>query len=151
LALIASEATDIVIQVETPSNIVLFDEGVVTFVSSPTVSWEIGDGNVISANLGFPVQAAHRHYYDLEPVTSDLQEYQVTSVSTAYMEDSLRVYINGVRINSQYEIYVPGNLTADAWTLNMFTPDHENGSFTLANALTSDDIIRVDFDVALSE
>lgn len=150
LALVADEATNMTIQVETPSNIVLFEQGPISLVPSSGITWQVDAPNKIKANLGFPVESAHRHYYDLEPITTDYINYKVTSTNTPYIEGSLRVYINGMRINQDYEIYVPGNLTTDNWTLNKFTADHVGGTFTLSNAITSDDIIRIDFDVALT-
>lgn len=149
LALIADEATNMTIQVETPSNIVLYEEGPLTLAESESISWSVS-GNEIKANMNFPAEAAHRHYYDLEPVTEDYLTFQVTSVSTPYLEDSLRVYINGVRLSSSGEVYVPGADISDTWTLNSFTPDHEAGTFELSAAITAADIIRIDFDIALA-
>lgn len=151
LARIAPEATNMTIGVEeTISNAVLFTQGPVTFTSSPTITFEAVEENKIKANMAFPVEAAHRHYYDLEPVTEDFKNYQVTSVSTPYMEGTLRVTINGIRISSSADIYVPGNLVTDTWTLNSFTPDDSAGTFELATAVTEDDIVRIDFDVSLT-
>lgn len=150
LSLIADEATNMSIQVETPSNVILFEEGPITFSSSVSVTWEVTSGNVIKANLGFPTEAAHRHYYDLIPLTTDYQNYQVTSVNTPFVEGSLRVTVNGFRLSETADIYIPGNLVDDSWTLNSFTPDHEAGTFELNNAITEDDIIRIDFDIALT-
>lgn len=150
LALIADEATNLSIQVETPSNIVLFDEGVVHLAPSEGIKWEITAPNVVKAVLGISVEFAHRHFYDLEPVTEDYINFTVTSVSTPFVEDSLRVYVNGVRLSSETAIYAPGNLVSDDWSLLIFTPDHEDGSFSLNTAITSEDVIRIDFDVALT-
>lgn len=150
LALIASEATNMTVHVETPSNVVMFTQGPIVLVSSLTATWEVAAENEVKLNLAFPVEAAHRHYFDLEPVTSDYQNYEVTSVATPFMEDSLRVYINGIRLSASAEIYVPGALVTDTWTLNSYTPDHEAGTFELENAVTEDDIVRIDFDVALT-
>lgn len=148
LSLIASEATNLSIEVETPSTTVLFEDGTATLTGSSSVTWSVDSGK-IQAILSFPLDAAHRHYYGLAPVTDDYENYKVTSVSTPYIEDSLRVYINGVRINSDTEIYVPGNLVDNVWTLNKFTPDATGGTFVLSNAITEDDDIRVDFDILL--
>jgi hypothetical protein len=150
LTLISDEATNVEVHIETPSNIVVFDEGPIIFEPSSTVTWQVLSGNSVRANLGFPVESAHRHYYDLEPITSDYTSFQVNSVSTPYVEDSLRVYINGVRLGAEIEVYVPGNLPTDTWTLIKATPTHTAGTFILSNTITSDDIIRVDFDVALT-
>lgn len=150
LALIADEATDLKIQVEeTPSVIVNYTDGTLKLKSSSTVTLQI-DGDTVMPVVNFPIEFAHRHYYDSVPVTDDYENFQVNSVSTPYMEGTLRVYINGVRLNSEFEVYVPGNLTTDDWILNKFTPDYEAGTFVLSTPIASDDIILVDFDVALS-
>lgn len=150
LSLIADEATNMTIQVETPSNTVLFEQGPISFAFSDSVTWEVSSGNVVKANLSFPIEAAHRHYYDLEPVTTDYQTYKVTSVSTPYIEGTLRVFINGVRLSEGADIYIPGNLISDSWTLNSFTADPTAGTFELGEAITEEDIIRIDFDIALT-
>jgi hypothetical protein len=149
LSLVADEATKMTIQVETPSSTVLYIQGPITFKHSSTVSWSVS-GNDIQANLGFPVEAAHRHYYDMEPVTTDNQNFQTTSVSTPFMAGTLRVYINGVRISESANVYVPASVISSPWTLNSFTGDETTGTFVLDNAISSDDIIRIDFDIALN-
>lgn len=149
LSLIADEATNMSIQVETPSTVVLYTEGPITFKGSASVTWEV-TGSDIKANMAFPIEAAHRHYYDLEPITTDYLNFQVTSVSTPYVEGSLRVYVNGVRLSSEAAIYVPSSDISAAWTANMFSADQDAGTFFLQNAITSSDVIRIDFDIALA-
>lgn len=149
LSLVADEATSMTIQVETPSAIVLYTQGPITLKNSDTVTWSVS-GNDIQANLGFPVEAAHRHYYDMEPVTSDNLNFQTTSVSTPFMAGTLRVYINGVRISESANVYVPASVISSPWTLNSFTGDETAGTFVLTNAISSDDVIRIDFDIALT-
>jgi hypothetical protein len=149
LSLIADEATNMTIQVQTPSVTVLYTQGPITFVPSETVTWFVS-GNQIQANLGFPIEAAHRHYYDQEPVTSDYQNYQTTSVSTPCRVGTLRVYINGVRLSETANVYVPSAIISAPWTLNSFTPNEEAGTFQLETPITAADIIRIDFDIALT-
>ena len=150
LALIADEATSMTVQVQTPSAIVLNTQGPITFIPSDTVTWSVSAGNKIQANLGFPVEAAHRHYYDQVPVTSDYLNYKTTSISTPCMVGTLRVTINGVRLSDSANVYVPSANISSPWTLNSFTPDEAAGTFQLANAITAADIIRIDFDIALT-
>jgi len=155
LDLITDEATDIILQVDKDgSNVVTFDSGTVIFESSDTVIPSVTSPNKVKFDMVFPASAAHRHYFGLVPVhadgTPDYINYKVTSVSTVYIEGSLRVYINGVRIFESDEVYVPGPLVDDAWTLMSVTPDHANGTFVLSTALSEDDIIRIDFDILLS-
>jgi hypothetical protein len=151
LSLVADEATNIVINVNTPSLIYTFGDGINTLdlIESDSIGWTFEGPNSVKPEIKFSIAFAHRHYYNLDPITSDYQNYQVNMVSTPYMEDSLRVFINGVRLNSVYNVYVP-NSDVTSWIANRFTPDHLTGTFTLLTAITSSDIITIDFDVAVT-
>lgn len=148
---IATSSTDVTITVEDTE----LDSGTVEFQDSTSITVELVEPNIIKWNLAFDTSAAHSHYYGLDPVHSnstspDYTNYKVTSTSTAFVADSLRIYINGVRIYEDQAIYVPGVLVDDPWTLLKFTPDEEDGTFALSTAITEDDIIRIDFDTALT-
>lgn len=149
LSLIADNATNMTIQFETISNITLFEEGVIEFVASDSIHWEIVAPNIIKPVLTISTEFAHRHYYDLEPITVDYLNFDVTMTNTPFVEGSLRVYINGVRLSSEISVYYPSN-PVSTWTLNMFTADFEAGTFVLDSIITEDDIIRIDFEVALT-
>lgn len=155
LDLVASEATDITIQVDNDgSAAVLFDEGLIEIQASDTITPIVEAPNIVKFDLNFSVEAIHAHHYGLTPVhanliTPDFTNYKVNSLATPYIEDSLRVFINGVRIFDGTGIYVPGPLVEDEWVLIHFTPDHEAGTFELSEAITEDDVIRIDFDIAL--
>lgn len=145
-----------------PSNVILFDQGKVQFQPSPFITWEVGVGpNTVKPILSTSLQYAHRHYYDIEPDLTDEEtnEYDASGSSTPYIDGSLRVYLNGIRLSSEYEIFYPKNPSDISWSSssnmvkqekNMYTPNYSNGKFTLLNSITENDIIRVDFDVALS-
>lgn len=156
LAHISPLATNITFEVETPSNVVVIEQGPIALGASAGIQWDItaavppSTAVTLTPVLTIPIEFAHRHYYDLEPITTDYLSFKVTSVNTPYIDGSLRVYINGVKLTTGYEIYVPGNLITDEWSLQSFTADPEGGTFELYAAITSDDIIRIDFDVALS-
>lgn len=156
LSRIADEATKITFEVETPSNVLVIEEGPIALGTSAGIQWDItapvppSTAITLTPVLTIPIDFAHRHYYDLEPITTDYLNFKVTSVNTPYIEGSLRVYINGIKITTDYQVYVPGNLITDAWSLQSFTPDHTAGTFELYAAITSDDIIRIDFDIALA-
>jgi hypothetical protein len=159
LDLIADEATAFQIRVVTPSTEVLFDDDLVEFVSSDTITWAVegeAGSQRLKANMSFPTSMAHRHIYDLVPVHNDLvtpdyQTYKVNSIASPYIEDSLRVYVNGFKLTVNDEIYVPGPTgPTGTWYLTSFTPDHENGMFILSRAIDPDDIIYIDFDLAVS-
>jgi len=157
LALIADEATNMTIQVETISNIVLYEQGPIELAQSDSIHWEVEAPNKIKPVLTISTDFAHRHFYDLTPVmlpTSDPTPilnklFKVTSMATPYIEDSLRVYINGVRLNKNYSVYYPSNPIA-TWALNTFTADHLAGQFTLDHPITDEDIIQIDFDESLT-
>lgn len=155
LALIADEATDVSLRVYTDEDsYVDLDAGVVEFQPSETVTFEVESPNIVRLNLAFDPAAAHQHHYGLDPVpvnivTPDYLNYKVDSTPSAYVAGSLRVYVNGVRLAADAEVYVPGALVSDAWTLMGYTEDPTNGLFELSAAVTDADIIRVDFDKSL--
>ena len=99
--------------------------------------------------LNISVDFAHRHYYDLEPITTDYRNYQVTSVNTHYIEGSLRVYLNGIKLNSDYDVLYWDSL-AESWSPNRFTPSNNSGTFILNSAINDSDVIRIDFDIYLT-
>jgi hypothetical protein len=153
LTLIQNEATDLKIDVYTaPSTTISFGDGTIgtlNLIESDSISWTFESPNSIKPEIKFSLAYAHRHYYEIEPVTSDYLNYTVNGPATPYIEGSLRVYINGVRINSYYSVYVP-NDNVTSWTANRFVPDHLNGSFYLDAAITSNDIIMIDFDISVT-
>ncbi len=156
LDLIQDEATNITLEVYTDNTTFTdFDNGQIIFKPSSTVTPIVESPNIIKFNMAFPVEAAHRHYYGLTPVdvdiiTPDYISFKVNSIPSEYVEGSLRIYINGVRIFTDAEVYVPGSLVTDPWTLMSFTEDSSNGLFELSAAITDQDIIRIDFDIALA-
>ena len=155
LDLVADEATNLSVQIETPSAVVLFDDGIVNFEPSTGIEWQVISPNKIRANLTFATSAIHQHYYNREPVdkntiTPDHINYKVNSVGTPFINGSLRVVINGVEINDTVEVYVPGDLLTDPWQLIKYTPDATNGEFSLSTAITSDDVIRIHYDIELT-
>mgnify|MGYP003351189395 FL=1 len=151
LSLVADEATKLLIDVNTPSTIYTFGDGVDTLnlAESSSIGWTFEAPNTVKPEIKFSTAFAHRHYYALEPVTSDYITFGVNGVYTPYQEDSLRVYINGIRLDSTYTVYVP-NSDVTAWTANKFTPNHLAGTFVLQTAITSNDIIKVDFDISVT-
>lgn len=154
LDLIADEATNLSILVDTDgSSNVLFDAGLIEIQASSSIVPMVVSPNVIKFNLAFPTEAAHRHFYGSIPVDANLldpdyQNYKVDSGASEFIEGSLRVYVNGVRIFSNGEVYVPGPLADDPWTLLSFTEDFSNGVFELSSALSEDDIVRIDYDIS---
>lgn len=166
LALVANEATSFALEVYIPSpsnislipssicvsNICLFDNTVLQLQPSEFITWEVQSPNVLKPILNLNTESFHRHYYDIEPITSDYIDFSVSNVNTQFVEGSLRVYINGIRLSSEYEVLYPPVSSPDSssWSANKYTPDHTTGTFQLNNPITSNDIIRIDFDVLLT-
>lgn len=152
LALIANEATNMELHFQILSNVVVFEQGPVKFEPSESISWSLTAPNRIRAELVFPLNSAHRHYYNVKPAAAqgppDHKTYK-TGISTPFSAGSLRVFINGVKMADDEEIYHPGNLVSDPWKLNKFTPDADRKGFSLLNAITADDAIRIEFDIPL--
>jgi hypothetical protein len=122
-------------------NVVTIDEGPVRFVNSSTVFFDFTSPNFIKAHSVYPPDVAHRHHYDFRPAYADdpsmpsFKLFKTTSLNTPYMEGSLRVYVNGLR------------LTTDTSTFNyIMHQNHLDGTFELNRALSIDDVIRIDFD-----
>jgi len=155
LTLIADEATSVKISFDSPSSTVTFDDTTIVFEDSDTVSWSIEGPNKVQAVTTFPLSAAHNHFYNLTPVhanivTPDYTNYKVTSMSTPFMEGSLRVCINGIYIPpAPSTVYVPPYTgPSGSWTSTNFTPDFSSGTFELNRALVSSDVITIDFDTS---
>lgn len=159
LDLIADNASALRIQFDTISTIstvestVLFENETLEIQNSDTIKWLISAPNVVKANLAFPVTAAHEHYYDLIPVhtnlmTPDYTSYKVNSSATEYIDGSLRVHINGIRISEATDTYVynADDGPSGTWDITNFTSDSENGLFTLNRAIDPSDVITIDFD-----
>jgi len=154
LANIASGATNFKVSIQRDDegeDIVELDSGVLKIEPSSSVTWELQAPNKLTAHLGFPVESAHRHYYDQTPASidteSDFKNYKVNSAATAFVEGSLRVHVNGMRLSAGSSIYVPGALVDDPWTLLSYTSDAEAGTFTLSAAINEEDIIKIDYDI----
>ena len=80
--------------------------------------------------------------------TPDYTNYKTTTVATPFVDGSLRIFINGIRLpESSPGVFVPPSTgPSDTWTLTYFSSDSTAGTFALNRAITSDDIIRIDFD-----
>lgn len=149
--LIADEATNFGVEIQENSDIIQFNQNFLRFVPSSTINWEIVDSNKVTGHLTFPVASAHTHFYDQIPVPQDTLNpdfinYTINSSATPYVSESLKVYINGMRLSSTIEIYIAGALINDPWTKISYTEDAENGSFSLSTAINEEDVIRIDYD-----
>jgi len=157
LALISDEASALRLRVPaTPSTTALFENETVVLQDSDTISWNVVSANTIEATMAFPSSAAHQHYYDRTPSRqntggSDYQNWKTTTVSTAYVSGTLRVYVNGIRLSETASVYVPPVSGPDGtWSLtNVASVTPSSGLFSLNRNLDASDVIRIDFDISL--
>jgi hypothetical protein len=152
LSLIAAEAKNISISVETASNVLYFDNGTVGLVNSPTITWASEGGQNVRADVAVALSNAHQHYDGIIPtsvsLTPDYINY-LTGLGTAFTAGSLKVYINGVRIFSNSTVYAPTSDPLTTWQQNSFTENINGLGFSLLNAITIDDSIVIDFEIPL--
>ncbi len=156
LSLITPEATSLNVLVSTISGSILFDNSTLQLGGSDTIQW-VYQGGRVTAQTDFPASVRHVHYYGLVPVdqniiTPNAQDFYVTSIATPYQEGSLRVFVNGVRLDPNGPVYVPKGMpgtvtyvaltyTEDAATSGIVT----SGGFSLSVPLPSGMSMIVDF------
>lgn len=157
LSLISPHATALKLQFNTISGAVLFDDATVQVDDSDSISWSYSSGK-IKANTAFPSSVRHTHYYGKTPVhqnlvTPNYRNYYTTSLMTSYREGSLRVYINGVRLDPNGSTYVQLGLPSSAaYTAMTYTEGTATGGvvtggdFVLSTAISSSVRIVIDFD-----
>lgn len=154
LALMDSEANILTLQVNDEGPVA---SGNVEFRNSNSIVFDLQSPNVVKAYSAFPAEAAHRHVYGLlpthqNPSSPDWKSFLTTSIGTAFIEGSLRVYINGVRIGSG--TYVPifsGSSTPSSWVLfSVSSQNYTTGEFVLNSAIPqSGNSIIIDFDTRM--
>lgn len=148
---IADSAKNMTIQVVDD----LLSEGPVIFETSDTVEVELVSPRTIKFHSSFPADSLRLRYYDITPVPQDeapdYTNYFVNNLETPYVDGSLRIYINGIRLSADADVYVyPGSTgPTGTWTTFSYTSDPENGAFTLSSAITEYDIIKIDFDTEI--
>lgn len=129
---------------------VQFDNGQVTFVPSATVNWSIQNGQEIIANV-VAQPDGHVHYDNVTPVSANTTPNYInylTGISAPFETNSLKVFINGVRIFPSNLVYVPTSDPTDPWVQNKFTPTTAKTGFALNTAITAADVIIIDFIVS---
>jgi hypothetical protein len=131
---------------------VQFDNGQVTFVPSATVNWSVQNGQEIVANV-VAQPDGHVHYDNVTPVNANASPDYInylTGISATFETNSLKVFINGVRIFPSNLVYVPTSDPTDPWVQNKFTPTSTKTGFALNTAITAADVIIIDFRVSAS-
>jgi hypothetical protein len=152
LALIANEAKNVTLQVDLISEVVFFDNGPIIFENSSTISFTVNQPNRISADVTVGLQNAHRHFYQITPLSKNLTNDYInfiTGLNVPYTQGSLRVYVNGTRLFSDISIYYAPPVPTRIWLENKFTETVDGLGFYFDNQIKADDIIRIDFDLPL--
>lgn len=149
---ISDGATALSIKFDTISTTVTFSDETVYFQNSDCVSWNVVAPNTIQALTAFPSTAAHQHFYDIIPTAENiaLPDYINYVAPVAFIDGSLRVFVNGIRVpdTSVGAVYVYNAATgpSGSWALTSFTAVPLSGTFALSRALSSSDTILIDFD-----
>lgn len=168
LSRIQSEANKLYLEIEdkidsgnllSSPNYYTVDTGKLKFKSSDTVFFnyeapttvEVGQNiaGVIKAHCVFPANAVHRHFYGTIPehniasgnVTPDYRNFVTTSYSSLayFSEDSLRVYVNGVRLNTIETVNVPSsnsNILVEGSNLNIVSNITVGSNIAVGSNLT---------------
>jgi hypothetical protein len=160
LSTIAENSNFLQLNIETASNVANLTNTQVLFQNSDTISWKllgspsVDDQVYLKAELNSSLSNSHKHYYQVVPtnalVATTSPDYnRVYTTSMTFMEGSLKVYVNGVRLFSDAVVFYPTRSSTPEYKQNLFTPNLNFKGFSLLNAISSDDIIRVDFDVSM--
>ncbi len=153
LASVANGATDITLDFATPTGNISINSGIVTFQSSTTINWYVDSGTkYVQAEISTVYSNPHKHYDNIIPtskyLTPDYKSYN-TGITSPFITESLKVFINGVRIFPGVSVYYPSFSDTPTLKLNSFTEDGSGLGFVLLNPITEDDIIFIDFEVSL--
>jgi hypothetical protein len=158
LDLIESEANRIEIQVSDSLfnnqslGTINLSTGVVKFQSSNSILFDFEAPNIIKAHSAFAPEAAHKHHYNIVPghLNATIPDFLNYITYVPFMEGSLRVYINGIRIG-EIETLVPSyNDFSDLQLTKIESHSPQDGSFSLNRPLSENDIILIDFDEILT-
>ena len=146
LQFVAPDATNMRIEFETISVTNVFDEGPLVFQNSESVTWELLDYNHIEAHITVPLTAIFQPNYDITPAyqnafNPDYQSYQTTSLPTPFIDESLRVYVNGIRLTETAVVPV---IRVDPFLpvlLLSYSSDSSAGTFVLTSPIAVSDVI----------
>lgn len=138
LSAIQDGATDLNIVIQaTPSTTISWPEmdQTISFANSDTIEWRY-DSGLVYADTAFNKNLIVIHHYDITPNKVSGANYRTSVSNTEYKANSLRVYINGMR------------LTTDASIDGFYyeESDPSNGTFSLNTPISNGDVIRIDFD-----
>lgn len=152
---IDSEANKLEINIkEIDGNIAVLENGTLLFDKSDSIYFEVknpinpGDPYVLKANSVFPTQAAHLHHYGIVPNNISGGDFKTTTYSTPYINGTLRVYIEGVRINRYDEAGVNPSLSYQETNpkLGIFTIKSDNVNILYSELPDLENSMIIDFD-----
>lgn len=118
--------------------------------NSSTIEFNFQSPNIVTAHSVYPPEFAHKHNYDIVPAFDipsgpTYKLFKTSALNTPFIEGSLKVYVNGIKLTN-VPIYVP-NSDASSWNpIFIESQNHLTGDFSLSVALSSEDVIRIDFD-----
>lgn len=163
LSLIDDRANELKVRVN--NNALPDEETSVDFRSSSSIFFTLESTNIIRAHHNLPSDMAHRHVYGQTPAHRapdgssssssgpDWKHFK-TLLSTPYMDGSLRVYINGVRIGPGVRVPIfTSSTTPASWMLfSVAGEDPETGDFELNSEIPYGglNIISIDFEIAIA-
>jgi hypothetical protein len=129
----------------------VFSSGTLVFEDSDTAYFDSPSSNRIRVNVDFPLDTAHRHYYEVDPFldigsSSSSMNYKTTITGKPFAEGSLRVYVNGVRLSSSSMMPV-AVWDGSSWR-NTYVASQNPvaGTFSLNRVLGGTEFIFIDFD-----
>jgi hypothetical protein len=151
LSTISDEATNVTVSIETNSNTTISYSEPFTIAPSSSIQWELVPDTYNTVQAIVAMNNPHLHYYGQLATLIINQTYSIP-MSQPYISGSLRVYINGVCLNETTEIYYPArDENYDLiWSLNKFTSNYTNGVFVLQYDVQENDVITVDYDIAMT-
>jgi len=148
---ISSDATalNIVFPNDPPDPNFVFDDHSVMFGNTSTVHWEVDTTDpmlpVVKAHISVPT--AKVHHYNVSPNTSDYESFTIDY--PPMIADSLRVYINGIRIFVGVDVKIPRPDMSEWDDIHISSVDTEG--FVLSDSLenyftpASEYVVRVDY------
>ena len=156
LSLIADQANNIFVSVQTPSGVVTLSSGIAAFKNSSTINWTVETGQIVKAEVVTALSNPHQHYDNVIPQHADLNpssptyyKNYLTGSPTAFRANSLKVFINGTRIFPNSLVYFPSYSATPLYTQNKFTENLNGLGFSLLNAITGADIMVIDYEIPL--
>lgn len=131
------------------------ENGILKLLRSPSIFFEFKSPNEFAMHSTLPPDVAHRHHYDLMPAYDNpsnpsFQHYKTTSLNTPFMDGTLRVYVNGTRITDEGVKIINASSSTSWSSVYIVTQNSSQGTFSLNKALDVSDVVRIDFDEALS-